>query len=63
MTKTFAVYKGDDLLTSGTAKQCASALNIKVGTVYFYKSRTHQKRSKSNNTRVSVELQEGDDTE
>lgn len=61
MTKTFAIYKGDDLLTSGTAKQCAMALNIKVETVYFYKSRTHKKRSKSSNTRVAVELIDGND--
>lgn len=58
MTKTFAVYKGEELLTSGTAKQCAEKLNVKVETVYYYKSATYQKKGNGKNKRIAIELEE-----
>lgn len=57
MTKTFAVYKGEELLTSGTAKQCAEKLNVKVETIWYYKSATYQKKGSSKNKRIAIELE------
>lgn len=58
MTKTFAVYKGDELLTSGTAKECAKDLNVKVETIWYYKSATYQKKGSGKNRRIAIELEE-----
>ena len=58
MTKTFAVYKGEELLTSGTTKECAERLNVKVETVYYYKSRTYQNKGSGKNRRIAIELEE-----
>ena len=60
MTKTLAVYKGEELLTSGTTKQCAEKLNVKVETIRYYKSATYQKKGSGKNRRIAIEL-EGDE--
>ena len=57
MAKTFAVYKGEELLTSGTAKQCAEKLNVKVETIWYYKSATYQKKGSGKNRRIAIELE------
>lgn len=58
MTKTFAVYKGEELLTSGTAKECAIELKVKVETIWYYKSATYQKKGSGKNRRIAIELEE-----
>ena len=58
MAKTFAIYKGEELLTSDTAKECAEELNVKVDTVYFYKTKTYQNRGSGKNRRIAIELEE-----
>lgn len=58
MAKAFAVYKGEEFLTSGTAKQCAEKLNVKVETIWYYKSATYQKKGSSKNRRIAIELEE-----
>ena len=60
MTKTFAVYKGEELLTSGTAEECAERLNVKVETVYYYKSRTYQNKGSGKNRRIAIEVEEAE---
>lgn len=61
MTKQFAIYKGDKLLTIGTSKQCAEALGVKVDTIYYYKSATYQKRGSGKNKRITIELGDGEE--
>jgi len=56
--KTLAVYKGEELLTMGTAKECAEKLNVKVDTIYFYKTKTYQNRGSGKNRRIAIELEE-----
>jgi len=58
MAKTFAVYKGEELLTIGTLKECAKKLNVKEDTVKFYKSKTYQNRGSGKNRRIAIELEE-----
>jgi len=55
--KQLAVYKGDTLLAIGTPKKCAEALNVKVDTIYYYKSATYQKRGSGKNRRITIELE------
>jgi len=57
MAKTFAIYKGEELLTSGTAKECAKELNVKEDTIYFYKTKTYQNRGSGKNRRIAIELE------
>lgn len=57
MTKTFAVYKGEELLTIGTLKECAEVLKVKEDTVKFYKSRTYQNKGSGKNRRIAIELE------
>ena len=40
----FAVYRGEELLVMGTAKECAEFLNIKPKTVKYYSTPTWRKR-------------------
>lgn len=39
-----SVYKGDDLLVSGTIAECAKALGVQPGTIYFYLMPSYQRR-------------------
>jgi len=57
MAKILAIYKGEELLTSGTAKECADELNVKVDTVYYYKTKTYQNRGSGKNRRIAIELE------
>lgn len=59
--KEYALYKGDDLLAMGTAREIAKELGISPSTVQFYGTPSYRKRSKSNNTRTLVILNEGYD--
>lgn len=44
--KVYAVYKGEECLAIGTAKEIAEQLNIKPKTVHFYGTPAHKKRCK-----------------
>lgn len=57
MAKTLAIYKGEELLTIGTAKKCAEALNVKVDTIYYYKTKTYQNIGSGKNRRIAIELE------
>jgi hypothetical protein len=40
----YAVYKGDDLLAIGTAKECAEELGVRAETIRFYSTPCHKRR-------------------
>ena len=40
----YAVYKGDEIICTGSARECAEALGVKVETVYFYASSAWKRR-------------------
>lgn len=42
----YAIYKGDTFLYMGTRKECASYLNVRENTVYFYTTPTYMRRVK-----------------
>ncbi|CEG02212.1 hypothetical protein BN1002_04542 [Bacillus sp. B-jedd] len=47
MRKEYAVYKGDDLLVMGTARECAAELNVRPETIRWHSTPTGRKRSAS----------------
>lgn len=34
----YTVYKGDEIICTGSARECAEALGVKVETIYFFAS-------------------------
>jgi len=56
MSKTYAVYKGEEMLVMGTAKECAEALNVKTSTIHFYKNEAYQNRGSGKSRRITIEL-------
>ena len=42
----YAIYKGDKLITIGTAEECAKRLNISVDSVKWYSTKSALNRSK-----------------
>lgn len=57
MSKIYALYKGEELLASGTIVQIAYKMKVKLRTIQFYKTPTYKRRrSKGKNFRELVEL-------
>ncbi|MPQ22191.1 hypothetical protein CKN82_11280 [Carnobacterium divergens] len=56
----YAVYKGDELLGIGTAKELSERLKVKVETIKFYSTASYQKRIKkeNHNRLISVKLED-----
>lgn len=56
----YAVYKGDELLGIGTAKELAERLKVKVETIKFYSTTSYQKRIKkeNHNRLISIKLED-----
>jgi len=40
----YAVYKGENIIAMGTAKECAEKLGVKTETIMFYTYPTYQRR-------------------
>jgi hypothetical protein len=58
--KSYAIYKGDEFLCLGTAKECAKQLNVKIQTIYFWNTKTYHERVKnSKNARLAIIVEEG----
>lgn len=55
--KIYALYKGEELIASGTLLQIAYQTGVKLRTIQFYKTPTYLKRrSKGKNYRELVEI-------
>lgn len=52
--KTYALYKGDELLGVGTKKELAELLNIKIETLSFYATPAYKKRTNQAKSRRLV---------
>lgn len=61
MTKTYAIYKGYQLLAEGTAKECAETLGVRQKTIYWYGTPSYQNRGTGKNSKYLVELEEDRD--
>lgn len=48
----YALYKGEELLVIGTVKEIAQKMNVKVGTVFYYRTPTYKKRTSENARRL-----------
>lgn len=61
----YALYKGEECLFIGTARQIAAEKNVKVETIYYLSTPAYQrrlaKRKKSRNAMVLIRLEEGED--
>ncbi|WP_430597323.1 hypothetical protein [Enterococcus sp. AZ177] len=51
----YSIYKGDNLITTGTKQECAEALNVKQSTIEFWATPSNVKRDKGKRT-VAVRL-------
>lgn len=52
----YTVYDGDEVVASGTARECAEKLGVKVGTVHWYATASARRRGRR--TATSFELEE-----
>ncbi len=44
--KVYAIYKGENFLFEGTAKECAEHFNVKLDTVYFWNSPANKRKDR-----------------
>ena len=53
--KEYTLYKGDEILASGTLQEIAKKMKVKVKTLHFYKSPTYLRRTSEKKGRRLVE--------
>lgn len=56
----YAVYKGDEFLCDGTTEEICNQLNITLNTFRYYRTTFWNNRSKGNNHRVIVRIDDDD---
>lgn len=44
--KEFALYKGEEIIAIGTAREIAEQTNVSIDTIYFYNSPTYKEKRK-----------------
>lgn len=55
----YALYKGDEFLAVGTAREIAEQTGLHPDTIYYYGSPTYKKRSSnSENRKILVKLED-----
>ena len=54
MPNVYALYKGDDLLGIGTAKELAEIHGVKPSTIKFYATPVYHRRSKGSTRRITA---------
>lgn len=63
----YALYKGEDIIGIGTAKELAEKLGIKPETIRFYATPTQKRRAAAaadpENQMIAVKIDENDDEE
>lgn len=52
--KEYAVYKGETLLATGTAQECADELGVLPETIVWYTSQAYQRRLEKRNASDNV---------
>lgn len=55
MSKMYALYHGDNILTIGTKKELADYLGVSERTIYFYSTPTYKKRVKKGYLVIRIE--------
>lgn len=60
----YALYKGEECLGIGTIPQLAKQFNVKLRTIQFYGTNAYkrklEKRKKSNNAKILIDLDESE---
>ena len=59
--KIYALYKGEEFLTEGTAKEIAEEMGIHINTLYYYATSYYRRRlskRKVKNARIAILLEE-----
>lgn len=51
----YAVYKGDEFLDLGTAKELSKKFNVKEKTIHYWSTPTNRKRNKNGMIVIKVE--------
>lgn len=61
----YAIYKGEENLFDGTAKECAEYLGVSINTIHFWNTRTYKKRiegltkrGKARNCKIAIVIKE-----
>jgi len=54
--KEYALYKGEELLGMGTIRELAEKFNVKITTLYYYRTPTYLRRTSNEHGRRLVEL-------
>lgn len=54
--KEYALYKGEELLGMGTIRELAERFNVKITTLYYYRTPTYLKLTSNEHGRRLVEL-------
>lgn len=54
--KEYALYKGEELLGMGTIRELAERFNVKITTLYYYRTPTYLRRTSNEHGRRLVEL-------
>jgi orf42 len=54
--KEYALYKGEELLGMGTIRELAERFNVKITTLYYYRTPTYLRRTSNERGRRLVEL-------
>lgn len=57
----YSVYKGDDILFTGTIYECAEFLGVKITAARFYTTPSKAKRDKNGTVIVRVDKEDEDD--
>lgn len=62
MVKEYAVYKGDEMICIGSMAECADHMGVKIETIQFYLTPSHQKRvAKRKRSRKAISITRLDD--
>lgn len=54
----YAIYKGDDLIITGTRRECAEELGVKPDTISYYCSQTYRKKLEKRGGGLSATIAE-----
>ena len=58
--KTYALYRGAEVLTVGSRRELADYLGVDPKTITFYMSPTYMRRCKGENRLIVIKLEEDD---
>lgn len=68
--KIYAIYKGEENLFDGTARECAEKLGVSINTIHFWNTKAYKKRieslrksGKARNCKIAIVIKEKKDAD